>query len=476
MSLTLTPDICVIGAGSGGLSVAAAAAAFGVDVVLVEKGRMGGDCLNQGCVPSKALIAAARSARHAADARVFGVHAEPVTVDFQAVHDHVHKVIATIAPHDSVERFEGLGVTVIKAEARFVDARTLQAGSTTIRARRFVVATGSTPAVPPIPGLDTVPYLTNETVFERTVCPLRLLVIGGGPIGLEMAQAHARLGARVTVVEAGRALAKEDPALALIVLERLRGEGIEILEEAKVVGVTGAAGDIRLKLETSDGRREISGTELLVAVGRKPTVAGLSLEAAGIRFSARGIEVGKSLRTSNRRVYAIGDVAGGLQFTHVAGYHAGLVIRAILFRLPARENRDIIPRVTFTEPEIGHVGLTPDEARQRFGAASIRVLEAPFSGNDRAQAERRTQGLLRLVAGRRGRILGADVVGPGAGEITNLLSVVVARRLSARDLAGVVLPYPSLSEAVRRAAISYYAESPKDPWVRRLLRFLALFG
>jgi pyruvate/2-oxoglutarate dehydrogenase complex dihydrolipoamide dehydrogenase (E3) component len=476
MTRVLTPDICVIGAGSGGLSVAAAAAAFGVDVVLIEKGKMGGDCLNYGCVPSKALIASAKAADHAAHSTSLGVSVPSVDVDFQAVHDHVHGVIGAIAPHDSVERFEGLGVEVVQEAARFVDHRTVRAGDTDVRARRFVVATGSSPAVPPIPGLDTVPYLTNETVFGLTECPQHLIVVGGGPIGLELAQAYKRLGARVTVVEAQTALAKESPDLAAIVLSRLRDEGLEILERTQVAEVSGEAGAIRVAVEDGDGRREIAGTHLLVAAGRKPNLDGLGLEDAGIAYTRAGITVGADLRTSNRKVYAIGDIAGGLQFTHVAGYHAGIVIRAILFRLPAKENRAIIPWVTFTDPEIGHVGMTEAEARTEHGHHTVWILDAPFSGNDRAQAERRTEGLVRLIVGKRGRVVGADVVGPSAGEIVNLLSLVVSRGLSVRDLAGFVSPYPSLSEAVRRAAISYYADSAKNPWVRRVVRLLASFG
>ncbi|WP_425088617.1 dihydrolipoyl dehydrogenase family protein [Stappia sp.] len=476
MTRVLTPDICVIGAGSGGLSVAAAAAAFGVEVVLIEKGKMGGDCLNYGCVPSKALIASAKAAHHAAHSMSLGVSVPSVDVNFQAVHDHVHGVIGAIAPHDSVERFEGLGVEVVQEAARFVDHRTVRAGDTDVRARRFVVATGSSPAVPPIPGLDTVPYLTNETVFGLTECPQHLIVVGGGPIGLELAQAYKRLGARVTVVEAQTALAKESPDLAAIVLARLRDEGLEFLEETKVAEVSGEAGAIRVAVEDGDGRREIAGTHLLVAAGRKPNLEGLGLEEAGIAHTRAGITVGADLRTSNKKVYAIGDIAGGLQFTHVAGYHAGIVIRAILFRLPARENRAIIPWVTFTDPEIGHVGLTEAEARTEHGHHTVRILDAPFSGNDRAQAERRTEGLVRLIVGKRGRVVGADVVGPSAGEIVNLLSLVVSKGLSVRDLAGFVSPYPSLSEAVRRAAISYYADSAKNPWVRRVVRLLAAFG
>ncbi|SDT89308.1 NAD(P)/FAD-dependent oxidoreductase [Stappia sp. ES.058] len=476
MTRVLTPDICVIGAGSGGLSVAAAAAAFGVDVVLIEKAKMGGDCLNYGCVPSKALIASAKAAHHAAHATALGVSVPSLDVDFQAVHDHVHGVIGAIAPHDSVERFEGLGVEVVQETARFVDHRTVRAGDTDVRARRFVVATGSSPAVPPIPGLDAVPYLTNETIFDLAQCPQHLIVVGGGPIGLELAQAHRRLGGRVTVVEAQRALAKESPDLAAIVLERLRDEGLEILEETKVAEVSGTAGDIKVSVEDEDGRREIAGTHLLVAAGRKPNLDGLGLDEAGIDHTRGGITVGADLRTSNKKVYAIGDIAGGLQFTHVAGYHAGIVIRAILFRLPAKENRAIIPWVTFTDPQIGHVGMTQAEARTEHGHHTVKILDAPFSANDRAQAERRTDGLVRLMVGKRGRVVGADVVGPAAGEIVNLLSLVVSKGLTVRDLAGFVSPYPTLSEAVRRAAISYYADSANNPWVRRVVRLLASFG
>lgn len=272
MPNVLTPDICVIGGGSGGLSVAAAAAAFGVDVVLAEKGRMGGDCLNFGCVPSKALIAAARMASHARNADRFGVSAGEVRVDFAAVNAHVQGVIGAIAPHDSVDRFEGLGVRVLQDAARFVDARTVECGGVLVRARRFVIATGSRPAVPPIPGLDALDYLTNETVFDLRECPGHLLVIGGGPIGAELAQAHARLGAKVSIIEAERVLGREDPALAAPVLEALRADGVDLVEGAKVVGAKGEAGDIRLAIESDGASREIAGTHLLVAVGasRRP--------------------------------------------------------------------------------------------------------------------------------------------------------------------------------------------------------------
>ena len=380
MTTVLKPDICVIGAGSGGLSVAAAAAAFGVDVVLIEQGKMGGDCLNTGCVPSKALLASAKAAVAEAAGKKLGVHFGAVGVDFARANDHVQAVIAAIAPHDSEERFEGLGVTVLKHHARFTGPDCILAGETEIRARRFVIATGSRAAVPPIPGLDTVSYLTNETLFDLREAPEHLIVIGGGPIGMEMAQAHRRLGSKVTVIEAQKALGKDDPEQAAIVIDALRSEGVTILEDTKVAGVEKTGSGVSVSVETPEGvQRSLEGSHLLVATGRAPTVDGLDLEKAGVAYSRKGIEVDRGLRTSNRRVYVIGDVTGGLQFTHVAGYHAGLVIRSILFRLPAKENRDLIPWVTYTSPELGHVGLSEPEARRRHGD-KVRVLRAEYGG------------------------------------------------------------------------------------------------
>ena len=344
MSEILTPDICVIGAGSGGLSVAAAAAAFGVSVVLIEKGKMGGDCLNYGCVPSKALIAAAKQAQAIRDAPKFGVSAGEPQVNFRRVNEHVHSVIAGIAPNDSVERFTAIGVKVIEEAGSFKDAKSVVAGDYEITARRFVVATGSSAFVPPIPGLDDVAYLTNETIFDETRKPGHLIIIGGGPIGMEMAQAHCRLGSLVTVVEGLKALGKDDPELTAIALDGIRADGVVIHEGTKVVGVEkrGKSG-VRVLIESETGSSQIDGTHLLVATGRAANVSDIGLENADIEFDRRGIKVSDKMRTSNKRVYAIGDVTGGLQFTHVAGYQAGLVIRALLFRLPAKMKSHIIP-------------------------------------------------------------------------------------------------------------------------------------
>jgi pyruvate/2-oxoglutarate dehydrogenase complex dihydrolipoamide dehydrogenase (E3) component len=316
----LKPDICVIGGGSGGLSVAAAAAAFGVPVVLIEEHKMGGDCLNTGCVPSKALLAAARRANVMRNSGAFGVSALDVDVNFGKAHDHVQRVIAAIAPTDSAERFAGLGVRVIKGHAKFKDRRTVAVGDDIeVRARRFVIATGSTPAVPAIPGIDEGPYLTNETVFDLIERPDRLIIIGGGPIGVEMAQAFRRLGSAVTVLEAATPLAKDDPECAAIVLDQLERDGVVVRSGVKVTCIKHAASKVSVAFEGADGEQTIDGRYLLVATGRKPTTEGLELAAAGIKSDRTGILVNKKLKTSNRRVYAIGDCAAGqLQFTHAA--------------------------------------------------------------------------------------------------------------------------------------------------------------
>lgn len=475
MEEVLTPDICVIGGGSGGLSAAAAAAAFGVEVVLVEKGAMGGDCLNYGCVPSKALIAAAKQAHAMRESGKFGIAPVEPSIAFARVHDRVHEVIAEIAPNDSVARFTALGVRVIEAHGRFIDKRTLAAGEYRIRARRFVVATGSSAFVPPVPGIEDVDVLTNESVFDLKRLPAHLLVMGGGPIGMELAQAFRRLGSRVTVLEALSALSRDDPELAAVVLARIREEGVDIRERTKVVraerrGKTG----VRLHLEGPDGAEIVDGTHLLVAAGRAPNVDGLGLQEARVRFDRKGIRVGASLRSSNRRIYAIGDVAGGLQFTHVAGWHAGLVIRPLLFRLRAKADGRTIPWATYTDPELAQVGLTEADALKAGHA--IQVLRWPFSENDRAVAEGKTAGLVKIVADRRGRILGTTIAGAGAGEMIALYGLAIARRMKLRDLAALVVPYPTMAEAGKRAAVSAYAPLARKPAVRRLVRFLSRFG
>ncbi len=476
MTEILKPDICVIGGGSGGLSVAAAAAVLGVPVVLVERHKMGGDCLNTGCVPSKALVAATKRAELMRGAGVFGISAPIIDVDFDKVHEHVQRVIAAIAPTDSAERFAGLGVRVIKGHAKFKDRKTVVVGEDyEIRARRFVIATGSTAALPPIPGIDGGPYLTNDTVFDLTERPDRLIIIGAGPIGLEMAQAFRRLGSEVTVLEAAAPLAKDDPECAAIVLDRLEREGVVIRAGVNVTGVKHAIGSAAVTFDGGGGEETVEGRYLLIAAGRKPTTDGLNLEAAGVRYDRSGIFVNKKLKTANRRIYAIGDVAAKqLQFTHAANYHAGLVIRNALFRLPVKVNNGVIPWVTYTDPELAQTGMTEAQARAR--GKKIRVLRWPYHDNDRAQAERETHGHIKVITDRKGKILGATIVGAQAGELIAMWTLAIAQGLNIRALTGIVLPYPTLSEIGKRAAIDYFTPSLTSPLVRRIIAWLRIFG
>jgi pyruvate/2-oxoglutarate dehydrogenase complex dihydrolipoamide dehydrogenase (E3) component len=471
---SIETDICVIGAGSGGLSVAAAAAAFGVPVVLLEKGKMGGDCLNYGCVPSKALIASAKKAHGMRTAAKFGIAKANPRVDFQAVHDHIHGVIGAIAPNDSVERFTGLGVKVIQHPGRFVDRNTVTAGAQRIRARRFVIATGSTALVPPIPGLKEVPHLTNETLFDLTERPEHLIILGGGPIGMEIAQAMVRLGARVTVLEMAEPLGKDDPELTAVVLKSLSADGVDIRGLTKAVQVAKHPRGVEVSVEGPDGADSVVGSHLLVAAGRAPNVQGLGLDKAGIEFSNRGIKVNKGLKTTNSRVYAIGDVAGGLQFTHMANYHAGLVVRNALFKMPVKVSTGHIPWVTYTDPELAHVGETEASAAEK--KIDFRVLRWPYAENDRAQAERLTDGLIKVITDKRGRIIGASIVGAQAGEIIQMWALAISQKLKIGAMTGYVSPYPTFTEIGKRAAVNFYKPSLSNPMLQRVIGFMRKLG
>ncbi|HYP36444.1 MAG TPA: FAD-dependent oxidoreductase [Stellaceae bacterium] len=467
----MAPDLCVIGAGSGGLAVAAGAAQMGAEVVLVERAAMGGDCLNFGCVPSKSLLAAARIADLWRHGTALGIAYARPHIDFAAVADSVQRVIAEIAPNDSVERFEGFGVRVLRAEARFTSPRTVRAGDVEIRPRRFVIATGSQPAIPPIRGLDEVRYLTNESIFANRQLPEHLIVIGGGPIGIEMAQAHRRLGARVTVLDVGPLLPRDDPELSAVLAERLWSEGIVGRPGVEIAEVERAGQVIRVRLESGE---QISGSHLLIAAGRRPTVEALDLAAAGIASTAKGITVDARLRTTNRRVFAIGDVAGGPQFTHVALYHAGIVIRNALFRIPAKVDYRALPWVTYTDPELAQVGLTEAEARAIERAS--RVLRWRFVENDRAQTERETEGMVKVVTRANGRILGTSILGAGAGDLILPWALAISQKLKIGALANLIVPYPTRGEASKRAAGSYYTPTLFSARTRRLVRLLARLG
>jgi len=464
-------DLCVIGGGSGGLSVAAGAVQMGADVVLVEGGKMGGDCLNYGCVPSKALIAAGKHAHAMTTGAPFGVTPAKPKVDYAAAKDHVRSVIEGIEPHDSVERFEGLGVKVITEYGTFISPTELQAGDTVITARRFVISTGSSPFVPPIPGLDKVKYYTNEDIFDLREQPKHLLVIGGGPIGLELAQAHMRLGSKVTVIEGFKALGKDDPELAAIALERLRAEGIAIEEDALAEEIT-QKGDV-ITVKTKDGRA-FKGSHLLMAVGRKPNTDKLNLEAAGIEPTRSGVKVDASLKTTNKRVYGIGDVAGGLQFTHMAGYHAGVIIKSALFGLPSKASSAHIPWATYIDPEMAQVGLTEAQAREAHGD-KLEVVRFEYAENDRARSELATTGLIKVMIVK-GRPVGASIVGAQAGELIQTWALVIANKLKIGAVAAMVAPYPTLGEINKRAAGAYYTPRLfESDFVKKLVRFVQRF-
>ena len=483
----LKPDICVIGAGSAGLSVAAGAAQLGAETVLIEAGEMGGDCLNYGCVPSKALLAAAHAAVRHRDGVAFGVGSSPPTVDRARVASHVKEVIAGIAPHDSVERFEGLGVTVVRAWAKFTDRDTMVAGEFRIKARRFVLAVGSSAFVPPIPGLDQVPYLTNETVFDHIAEIRDLIVLGGGPIGVELAQAFARLGVQVTLVEMARLLPRDDAEAAELVRASLLRDGVTLHETCAATEVQKSGDRIRLAYRDAQGATGgatgsatswLEAGHLLVAVGRRPRVENMGLDAAGIDADSKGIKVDAGLRTGNRRVYAIGDCTGGPAFTHVAGAQAGLVIRSALFRLPVKFETRALPWVTYTDPELAQIGLTEAAARQAQGQGrgEIVVTRLTFGDNDRARTERTIDGFIKVVSGPKGAILGVTIVGPRAGELLAPWALAMSRRLKLSALAGLLLPYPTLGELSKRAAGQFYVPKLFSPWVRRLVASLRRFG
>jgi len=464
----LKTDILVIGAGSGGLSVAAGASQMGADVILLEGHKMGGDCLNFGCVPSKALIASGKAAYGQAHSAVFGVADSAPQVDYAAAKDHVRDVIAQIEPMDSQERFEGFGVKVIREYGSFVSPTQVQAGDQVITARRMVIATGSSPLVPPIPGLDNVPFYTNETIFELREKPDHLLIIGGGPIGVEMAQAHIRLGSKVTVIEGIKALSKDDPEAADVVLDALRSEGVAIHENAMVAQIRGSDGAVEIVTENGE---IYAGSHLLLAAGRKANVERLNLEVAGIDRTRTGIKTDDALRTTNRKVYAIGDVAGGMQFTHVAGYHAGIIIRSALFGLPSKAKTNHIPWATYTQPELAQVGLTDAQAHAQHGK-NVEIARFDFHHNDRAVAERRTTGFIKVMVVK-GRPVGATIVGHQAGELINLWSLAIANNLKMGQIAAMVSPYPTIGELNKRVAGAYF--SPRlfeNQTVKRVVRFV----
>jgi pyruvate/2-oxoglutarate dehydrogenase complex dihydrolipoamide dehydrogenase (E3) component len=463
-------DVAIIGAGAAGLSVAAGAAQLGVSVALIERGHMGGDCLNTGCVPSKALLAASHAMRSIRNSARFGIAAPEPVVDWDQVRAHVRGTIAEIAPVDSAARFRALGATVLLGEARFVDPETISVDGRRLTARRFVIAAGSQAAIPAVDGLDAQPYWTNDSVFDLTERPDHLLVLGGGPVGLEMADAFAGLGCQVTVIESGRIAAKEDPELTAGLRRALAGNGVGFRENATVAAVR--PGPI---IALADGT-EIAGSHLLIAAGRTPNLDALNLAAANVQAGRAGIATDRGLCSlTNRRVFAVGDIAdpigiGPRAFTHVGSYHAGIIIRRLLFRLPARIDYTALPRVIYTDPELAQVGLT--EAEATAAGLKPRILRWPLSDNDRAIAERDTAGLVKLIVSGR-RVVGAGILAPHAGEMISLWTLAIAQRTKLSALAGLIVPYPTRSEAAKRAAGSAFAAALFSARTKRLVHLLS---
>ena len=470
MADILTPDLCVIGAGAGGLAAAEFAATYGASVLLVEKSKLGGLNLHSASVPSRALAAAAAHAQAIADASQFGLAVDAPRLNARRLHDHLNGVITAIAPRQAAARLKALGVDILAAEARFVDNRTVSAGETLIRARRFLIATGARPVLPGIPGLDSVPYFTTETIFDNTRKLTHLVVIGGGPHGLEIAQAYARLGTAVTVVEAGQPLAGHDPELAEVALRRLEEEGVVLRPATTVTAILARSMGIGVAIRADDAETVLDASHILVATGRVPNLEALDLDKAGIRRVKVGIglQLTPGLRTTNRRVYAVGDATGGPQSAHLAALEGEGVARELLFRLPYRPDTRLVPRIIYTDPEIAEIGLSEAAARAR-GAIVTRLS---FAENDRARADRNTHGFARLITDRSGRILGAGIVGKGSGELIALFSLAMAQRLSARQLMDFVAPYPAYAEIARRLGAAAHRSLARTALLRRLVEVL----
>ena len=470
MAEVLTPDFCIIGGGAGGVAVATEARALGASVVLIEKGPLGGDSMNAAALPSKALVAAARRAHYLRTAGAFGIaNAEP-KISARGVFDHVHAVVEGIAPGASPEHLLALGVDLIGGEAKFLDRQTVVVGDRRIRARRFVIATGSTPVVPEIPGLASVPFFTSGTIFDNPRKLTHLVIIGGGRVGIELAQAFRRLGSDVTVVEIAEPLADCDPELSGIALRQLVEEGVVIRSQSQVTAVQPRSLGIGVTVRGPKGEEVLDASHILVAAGRLPNIEALDLGKAGIKRRKKGsleLLLKSDMRTSNPSVYAIGDAAGGLQHTNAATYHAALVIDGTLRRRSVRRDPHRVPSVVFTDPELAEVGLSEPEAR-RVGVKDYRIVRLGLAENDRARAERQGYGLVKLLLDRRGRLLGAGVVGTGAGEMIGLFGFAIGNGLSIRHFRNFVAPYPTLTEVVRRLADEAARSEMPSPLMTRL--------
>lgn len=470
MAETITADLCVIGAGLGGLTAVAEARALGASVVLIERDKMGGDYLNTGAVPSAALAAAAAHAAAIRSGSAFGVAADEPRISSRKVHDFVEQVIAGLAPRDAVARVEALGAQVLKGEGKFTDARTVTVGETEVRARRFVIATGARSAVPAIQGLDSVPYFTSETIFDNTRKLTHLLIVGGGNFGLEIAQSMRRLGAQVTLVDGKVPLAEIDPELAAIALERIREEGVDIRSETTVASIQARTQGIGVAVRSGEREETLDVSHVLVAQERVPNLEALDLDKAGIKRTTgddRHLALTAGMKTTNRRVYAIGDAAGAGRSAQLAAWQARLVVRDAILGMPIRVEASAVPRVVSTDPEIAEVGMSEAEARAKLGD-KFSVLRGGFAENDRARATRSAYGMAKIIVGRDGTLLGAGVVGDRAGELIALFSYAMAHKMPAASLAGFVAPHPSLAAIAGALGAEYSRLKGVNPLLQRL--------
>ena len=465
-------DICIIGAGSGGLSIASGAAQLGRSVVLYEAEEMGGDCLNYGCVPSKALIAAGKHAHALTMGTPYGVKPAKPKVDFEQVKAHVKGVIEHIAPVDSQERFEGLGCIVVREKASFKDGRTVESATTITKAKRFVIATGSRASAPPIPGLKDTPYLTNEDVFDVDNLPKHLLIIGAGPIGLELGQAFARLGSKVEIIDIAPPLGSNDTEHVTVLTDALKSEGVIFHTPVNTKLIRKTESGVAIDLD--DGT-VLTGSHLLVAAGRKPSIDGLNLGVANIAINRGGVVTDKFLRTSNKKVYAVGDVSGRGGLTHAAGHHASIIIKNFYF-VPffnASAETEIMPAVIYSQPELASIGMSEQLARETH--SDVRVVKWDFDENDRAIAERNMAGGVKIIARKNGKILGASIVGESAGDLIQIVAVAMANKTKIIGLTKIISPYPSRGEAIKRAASSWYTDAVFGPKAKTLSGLLTRF-
>lgn len=469
-------DLVVVGGGSAGLSAASLARALGATVALIDREKLGGECLYTGCVPSKALLHAAQVAATVQRAGSTGLRAALEPVDLAAVMTSVQGAIQQVyGESDAPEHLVARGIDVAFGEARFLGPRSLKLNEQTITARRFLIATGSHPAIPDIPGLENITYLTNDTIFALRALPERLAIIGGGPVGCELGQAFARLGSQVTILQRPeRLLPKDEPEASAALLTHFTREGIAVVTRARVAGLTRSGEAIQITYTVEGETRETLADALMIATGRAATIEGLDLEAAGVRYDTRqGILVDANLRTSNPRIYSAGDVTGGFRFTHAAAAQARTAVRNALFPGGSAFDARVMPWATFTEPEVAHVGLTEAEARRQHGD-TVRVTTQPFTGVDRAITDEATAGFLKLVSTAKGRLLGAQLVGPRAGDNINELALALAQRLTLSQLAATTHVYPTLALAIQQAAGAFAVErigrSALVKFLRRLTR------